>query len=266
MNASSIIGRQDAFGRTPLHYAAHMKLTGAVALLVKKGAHLGLADNEGRTALHHLADPLHHYHTIEPVDGHVEEDEHLSTVLSGEIKGGGGGGVIDNIINHRDNAGSAALHMAARSASDAVVALLLRLGADPNLPENREGPEGAASMPPLHLAARRADWVRLGTYEPREYAAWSRRAARIKALLLGAGADTGMRDAQGRTAAEVEEATDRDLRRGRAEYLERLASRPLVDYGRGRGFGRGRGRGGFSAPPGDDRVHLSSGAGHGRGG
>jgi hypothetical protein len=117
----------------------------------------------------------------------------------------------------------------------------------------------------LHLAARHANWVRLSTFEPHEYAAWSKRAARIKALLLGAGAAASMRDAQGQTAAEIEEATDYKLRRERAKYLEDLASRPPKDYGRGRGFGRGRGRGGFSAPPGDGGVHLSSGAGHGRG-
>ena len=254
-NAS--IGRQDVFSRrTPLHYAAYMKLVGAVTLLIKKGANLGLADNEGRTALHHLANPLYHSRTNEPVDGDVE-DEHLSAILAGQIKGAS----VD-IINDRDNTGSAALHIAARSASDAAVALLLGLGADPNLPD-REG------STPLHLAARYPDWVRhrLGTYEPHEYAAWRRRAARIKALLLSAGADAGLRDAQGqgRTAAEVEEAADYELRRGRAEYLKYLANRPPMDYGRGRGFKRGRG--GFSAPPGDGRVNLPSGAGagHGRG-
>ncbi|KAL2136170.1 hypothetical protein VTI74DRAFT_5223 [Chaetomium olivicolor] len=195
------IGRQDAFGRTPLHYAAFMKLVGAVALLVKKGADLGLADNEGRTALHYLADPLHDPRTGELVDGDIK-DEHLGAALAGRIKGGA------DIINHTDNAGSAALHVAARSASDAAVALLLNLGADPNLPD-REG------STPLHLTARRADWVSLGTYEPYEYSAWSRRAARIKELLLGAGADATLRDAQGRTAAEIEEATNQELRRGR---------------------------------------------------
>ena len=247
-NAS--INRQDAFGRTPLHYAAYMKLVGAVTLLVEKGADLGLTDNEGRTALHHLAEPFYHPYTREPVDSDIE-DKHLSTVFVRQINGS-----VD--INHSDNTGSAALHIAARSASDVAVALLLRLGADPNLPDRK-------GSTPLHLAARHANWVRLGTYEPHEYAAWSRRAARIKALLLGAGAAASIRDAQGQTAAEVEEATDYKLRRERAKYLENLASRPPMDYGRGRGFGRGRGRGVFSAPPGDGGVHLSSGAGHGRG-
>lgn len=52
------IDRQDAFSRTPLHYAASMKLVKAVALLVEKGAEPILTDDEGRTALHYLADPL----------------------------------------------------------------------------------------------------------------------------------------------------------------------------------------------------------------
>ncbi|OIW32727.1 ankyrin [Coniochaeta ligniaria NRRL 30616] len=241
------LGRQDAFGRTPVHYAANTKLVGLVTLLLRKGVDLGLADNEGRTLLHHLADPIHRPRTNEPIDGDIE-DEPLGTALAGRIKG------VD--VNHRDNAGSAALHMAARAASDAAVALLLGLGADPNLPD-REG------STPLHLAAQRAAWVSLGTYEPHEYSAWSHRAARIKELLLGAGADASVRDARGRTAADVEEATDQELRQGRARYLEYLA-RPALPQGLDRG--RGQWRRGPHAPPGDGGGHLASGAGHGRGG
>jgi ankyrin repeat protein len=258
---SASIGRQDAFGRTPLHYAAYMKLVGAVAFLVKEGADLGLADNDGRTALHHLAVPLHDAvpQIHDPVDDDLE-NEHLGAVLTAQMKGGGGA----DVINHADNVGSTALHVAARAASDAAVALLLGLGADPNLPDG----EGST---PLHLATRLADWVRLGTYEPAEYSAWSRRAARIKELLLGAGADPTVRDAQGRTAVEIEEATSRELRRGREKYLEDLA-RPRPDLGRGRGRGRGAGWAWRTAPapapaPREDGgVDVSSGAGHGRGG
>ncbi|KAK4118522.1 ankyrin [Parathielavia appendiculata] len=209
----------DAFGRTPLHYAASIKQIGAVALLAQKGADLCLADNDGRTALHHLADPLHDRdpRIRDPVDDELE-NEHLG-------------------------------------------ALFLCLGTDPNLPD------GEASTP-LHLAARMAYWVSLGTYAPFEYSAWSRRAARIKELLLGAGADATARDAQGRTAAEIEEATSRELRRGREKYLEDLA-RPRPDYGRGRPGGLGRGWWRAAPAPAsweDGGVDISSGAGHGRGG
>lgn len=243
-NAS--LGRQDTFGRTPLHCAASMKLVGVVTLLVKQGVDLGLVDNEGRTMLHHLADPIYRPQADEPVDGDIE-DEHLGTALAERIKG------VD--VNHSDNDGSAALHVAARSASDAAVALLLSLGADPNS-LHRDG------STPLHLAARRAEWVSTGTYQPDEYSGWSRRAARTKELLLGAGADASVRDAQGRTAADIEEATAQELRQGLAKYSEYMA-RPVLPQG----FGRGRGflRRGPPAPPRDDGGYLAPGAGHGRG-
>jgi ankyrin repeat protein len=259
-NAS--IGRQDSFGRTPLHYAAYMKLVGAVALLVKQGADPGLPNNEERTAFHHLADPLYHHdpRNHEPVDGDIE-DQHLGAALAGRIKGSA------HIVDHRDNTGSTALHIAARSASDTAVALLLNLGADPDLPD-REG------STPLHLAARHADWLSLHTYEEREYAGWSRRTTRIRELLLGAGADATVRDSQGRTAAEIEEAMSKKRREERVKYLEWLAQPPRTEYlGRGRGwdggFGRGRRpeRGWFPAPPlENDGVQPPSGTGHGRGG
>jgi hypothetical protein len=244
-----------------------MKLVNATALLVgKKGAHLGVADNDGRTALHYLAEPLYlpDPRTRDPLDSDLE-DEHLGAVLAGQIKGGGSSSA--DVINHADNTGSTAPHIAARAASSTAVALLLRLGADPNLPDK----EGCST--PLHLAAQLADWVRLGTYDPSEYAAWSRRAARIKKLLLGAGADATVRDAQGRTAAEVEEAVAQKLRRGREEYLEDEA-RPRPDYGRGRGRGAGWAfrAAPAQAPPvpatredGGVDVSMSRGAGHGRG-
>lgn len=236
---------QDAFGRTPLHYAASTKLVGLATLLIRKGADLSLADNEGRTVLHSLADPLHHDRTLEPVDGDLN-DEHLSTALLGRIKG------VD--VNYYNNDGSTALHVAAREASDAAVALLLSLGADPNLPDRK-------GSTPLHLVAHRAWWVTVGTYEPHEYSAWSKRAARIKELLLSAGADASVRDAQERTAAEIEEATTLELSRGRTKYLEDMA-RPVLpeDLGRGRGQWRRS-----PLPPGDVETQLGSGAGHGRG-
>ncbi|KAK3899303.1 ankyrin [Staphylotrichum tortipilum] len=242
-NNNASIGRQDAFGRTPLHYAASLKLVGAVVLLVEKGADPGLPDNEGRTALHHLVDPLfdHDYRIRDPIDGDLE-DEPLGAALAAQLNGGGGAA---DMINHADNTGRAALHVAARAASDTAVALLLSLGADPNLHDG----DGSTS---LHLAARPADW-----------------------LLLGAGADATVRDAQGRTAAEIENAVSQKLRQGREEYLEDLA-RPRPEFGRGRGRGRGFGRGWPTAPAPapapapasreDGGVDVSAGAGHGRGG
>ncbi len=79
------IDRRDAFGRTPLHYAVSMKLTGAAALLVEKGADPSLTDNKGRTALHHLADPLLPIwpHNLARTD---IEDARLGTALAGQSR------------------------------------------------------------------------------------------------------------------------------------------------------------------------------------
>ncbi|KAK4042792.1 ankyrin [Parachaetomium inaequale] len=166
---NAAVDRQDAFGRTPLHYAAYMKQAGAVAQLIQHGADPGLPDHDGLDA--------------------TVADTHLAITLAGWLQGAD----KYDILNHRDSTGATALHLAARAASDTALALLLTLGADPNLKLLDEGglqdERGGATA--LHLAARRPSWVSLGTYEAHEYAAWSGRAARIKGLLLGAGADAG---------------------------------------------------------------------------
>ncbi len=251
------IDRQDAFGHTPLHYAASMKLVGAAALLVEKGADPSLTDNEGRTALHHLASPLLPTFLSKLARTGVEDTRLVAALTEQSNR-------VNACINRADNTGSTALHIAARSAVDEAVALLLRLGADPNLPD----PEGST---PLHLAAQRPDWVYLHTYDESEYGDWARRAARIKALLLGAGADASVRNAQGRTAAEIENAGKEELRAGRGKYLEWLATPPPPRvYGRGHGAGRGAEfRLGFgrAAPwEGEGEQPAATGAGHGRGG
>ncbi len=50
-----------------------MKLVKVVALLVEKGADPSLTDNEGRTALHHLADPLYQIRNGELARSDVED-------------------------------------------------------------------------------------------------------------------------------------------------------------------------------------------------
>jgi len=247
-DSRGVLGRQDAFGRTPLHYAAYVKLVRAIVLLLEGGGgggvdDVGQADNEGRTALHHLVDALYHPHNREPVDGDLA-DERLGVTLSTYIRDR----QDHDIVDRTDHSGFTALHIAARAASYNAVALLLRLGADPNARVAKNGSDDnnddEVGLTALHLTMRCPVWVPLGTYEPEEYKPWKRQAARIKELLLAAGADVGICDSRGRTAAQVEAAVDEELRRERAEYLVRRdqfsaewARRCALDS---RGFGRGR--------------------------
>ncbi|KAL2126295.1 hypothetical protein VTI74DRAFT_1231 [Chaetomium olivicolor] len=278
-NAS--VDQPDAFGRTPLHYAAYMKQAGAVTLLIQHGADPCRPDTDGRTTLHHLAEPLYTPHSRDLADATIE-DAHLARTLAARLRPQDANN-NNNILNRRDSTGATALHLAALFASAPAVALLLDLGADPNLlvltlPDgDLESQEGGATA--LHLAARRPGWVSLGTYEEQEYTAWSRQAARIKGLLLDAGADAGARDRRGRTAGDIEQEVRAEIRRGREKYLEYLA-RPPGEYGRGRGFGVGWGRGlgrggphgsgsgsgsGSGPTTGNGRVDMAAGARHGRG-
>ncbi|KAK4035407.1 ankyrin [Parachaetomium inaequale] len=285
---SASADRPDAFGRTPLHYAAYMKQAGAVALLLQHGADPALPDIDGRTPLHHLADPLHRPHTSHDLADATVDDDHLASTLTNHLQRTNN----RDIVNHRDTTGFTALHLAARPASAPAVALLLALGADPNLtlPASDVPEESGATA--LHLAAYRPSWVYLYTYEEKVLAVWSARAAKMKALLLQAGADAGVRDVQGRTAGEIEDGVREEIRRGREKYLEWLArpidpellgrgrgKRPGWGSGRGRGFGRGRPHGSGPAagsgpgpasgpapgPAGDGGVDMAAGAGHGRG-
>ncbi len=134
--------------------------------------------------LHELAYHLPHPITREPLNRGVS-DKDLGTVLSQRLQAAD--------VNCRDKSGNTALHIAARVASDTATDILLRLGADPNLSD-------AEGCTPLHLAARRTYWVLLVTFEPEEYAVWEGRAARIRRMLLAAGANAGLRNGEGQTA------------------------------------------------------------------
>ncbi|KAH8885932.1 ankyrin, partial [Thozetella sp. PMI_491] len=154
------INKRDNYGRTPMHYAARMKLIGAVKLFLAHGADPTLSDMEGRTVLHELVHPFigcfdHHG----PLDRDIEDKE-LCSLLCVSVERAD--------ANHRDESGNTALHIATCYFSDTAVALLLHLGADPNFLDSK----GSA---PLHLAARRAMW-------------------RIHGMLIAAGADVGLRD------------------------------------------------------------------------
>ncbi|KAK3299526.1 ankyrin repeat-containing domain protein, partial [Chaetomium fimeti] len=163
----------DTFGRTPLHYAAYMKQTIAMTLFLQHGADPCLIDTDGRTTFHHLASPLYTPHFRDLADATTDDAHLTTTTLATRIQDSAN---TTTILNHRDNTGTTALHLAARCASAPVVALLLTLGADPNLaltfPDNKE-PETqeAGKTTALHLAAHLPSWARrqLGTYEEQEY-------------------------------------------------------------------------------------------------
>ena len=301
----------DTFGRTPLHYASYMKHTGAIILLIQHGADLCLPDADGRTFLHHLADPLYRPHVSYDIADATVKDIHLATTLAARLQNTSATNK-SAILNHRDNTGATALHLAARSASDTVVALLLTLGADPDLtfpgdeikgfegerPDEgegkgeghegvKEGRKNGRDATALHLAARRPVWLPSSflSFNRQQYGAWSPRAARVKELLLGAGADASARDGKGMLAGEVEEESGAVIRKVRDKYLEWLTSPPEhvqqgIGRGRGRGrvgWGRGRSRGYHSSgsgttsgavpgpTTGNEVVDRDVGAGHGRG-
>ncbi|KAH8907771.1 hypothetical protein BR93DRAFT_967647 [Coniochaeta sp. PMI_546] len=200
-DSRGVLGRQDVFGRTPLHYAAYVKLVSAVVLFLERGGgggvdDVGQADNEGRTVLHHLVDAPYHPKKFEPVDGNLV-DERLGVALTTCIRDR----QAHDIVDRTDHSGFTALHTAAHTASCNAVALLLRLGADPNarVAKNSGGggddhndDDDEAGSTALHLTMRCPAWVHLATYEPEEYEPWKRQAARVKELLLAAGADEGI--------------------------------------------------------------------------
>jgi hypothetical protein len=229
-----------------------MKHAGAITLLIQHGASPGRPDADGRSFLHHLAEPLYP-HPHRGIADATLKDAHLATTLAARLQN------INTtnksaILNHRDDTGATALHLAARSASDTVAALLLTRGADPDLTfsgkgiggwedeepdegkekgkdqKDREGEEKGSrevernerGATALHLAARRPVWLSSSfmMYDEREYGAWNRRAARLKGLLLNGGADAGARDGRGMLAVEAEDETWVEIRKVREKYLE----------------------------------------------
>ena len=229
---TDIIDLQDAAGCTALHYAASMKLFSALVLLLHYGANPALVDHASRTVLHHLADPLFDVSTHAPVDAHLTPataNKLAAALLTANHLN----------INHPDAAGLTALHLAAQSASHTTTALLLHpaLSADPNQPD-------AQGSSPLHQAARRAAWAVPCAYDEAEDAKWSGRAARVRALLLEAGADGEAREpCSGWTAEEIVEEGRQEWTRGRERYEAAMAARAVLWEERAGGRGRGRGGG-----------------------
>ncbi|TPX18053.1 uncharacterized protein E0L32_011872 [Thyridium curvatum] len=198
---------QDAFGRTPLHYAALAKAPAELLEpLLRHGARLTTADLDGRTPLHLLAQPI--FVRPRPEEGERQDTELLFTLLE----------QFEYNIDQKDKTGDTPLHVAAAGATCWAVSLFLRLGADPNV----KGTRGwtalhRASVPPPPQHDEPFDY---GPRAQQQQTEGDKMAARMKALLLGAGADQKARDNGGLTAADIEVKVAERLRK-KAEEAER---------------------------------------------
>ncbi|TPX17799.1 uncharacterized protein E0L32_002900 [Thyridium curvatum] len=206
---------QDHFQRAPLHYAALFKQASIFGLLVRSHANPNVADKDGATPLHYLAEPVDIWRQNDDLD-----IKKLASLLSSpNLK-----------VDQKNHSGATALHVAATNASVPVVELLLLLGADPTITDG----QGKTA---LHRASLRPQWQ--GSHEhdhlggPGENDG-DRMAARMKALLLDAGADQTIIDDHGQTAADIESQESLRLKRSRDEFLSGLPR----SIGRGRGPSR----------------------------
>ncbi|CAB0042261.1 unnamed protein product [Trichogramma brassicae] len=131
-NQTLRVNAQDALGNTPLHVFAQRGLVGptqdTIRFLLRRGADVNLANNEGTTPLHIICKV--HY---DP--GHYERDFLLSCdIYNWPLE-----------INAQDHSGNTPLHLSLHNSCRNVTYSLLENGANPNL-ANKKG------MTPLHSA------------------------------------------------------------------------------------------------------------------
>lgn len=179
------INELDASGRAPLHVAIDAKQQACVAVLVKAGADRNLPDAKGRTALE--------------AAGQLPDPEDRTAMLRL---------LIPSLVLAGPASGNAAppwsLEHAVQNSKPDTVAMLLKLGANPNLP-------GIAGTLPLHQAALKGnaesvrhllsygakhDTVGKDGTQPIHEAALGDNPAVIQEL-LGKGADINVRTAGG---------------------------------------------------------------------
>lgn len=160
---------KDSRGFTPLLEAVARNYERGVILLLRNGADIHARDQEDRTALHVAS---------------ANESEHLARLLL----------QYGSDVRRRTRGGETALHITVKKHNEPVVRLLLEHGVEINAMD----PQGRSA---LHLVADGGECCEEVYSErtPEEMVVDNLKIAR---LLLGNGADTVLRDVEGKTAME----------------------------------------------------------------
>ena len=195
---------KDQCGVPALHWAVRSSNTEMLRLMLRKGADVRTVDSRGETVLHQAA---------------RGRDRDLLQLLLDN------GGNCRDLINQKTKHGHSPLHTAVRNDRAELVSLLLEHGADINMTDGqgwsalhlaviRGHSDCVVSI--LHLATR-VDLMTRG-WTSLHLAALTDRVD-IVSLLINAGADTSLRNAQGKTPLDI--ARDGDNAKTAAIILER---------------------------------------------
>lgn len=189
------VNHADQQGCTPLHHAAATGSAAAVAELLERGAQPGSEDATGTTPLHLAA------RRNSPFAASILLTHTSKTALA----------------NIEDDFGRTPLHDASAHGVQAVVETLLTAGADANSAD-------AFGVTPLHLAARharsgiartlldggaKADALSISGAAP-VHEASAAEDSQTLSLLVARGANTGVKDRRGQTAADLARGRNRD--------------------------------------------------------
>ncbi|KAK3179274.1 hypothetical protein K4F52_009245 [Lecanicillium sp. MT-2017a] len=211
------VNQQDEYGRTALHYACKLKRAELIKALPRFGAKMSIKDNNGRTPLHAFAEERAGREMWRA--GNEPESPYPSDFIA-ILKEH----VADD-VDAADDAGRTALAVACSEFSVERVKVLLAIGANPNIRDEK-------SWTPLHHAMCRPQYLRRGdgVIEFGPTTTWDIACIAmesIKALLLAAGADSGARNDAGQAAADVADqeamaaAEDKKLEAEQLEASER---------------------------------------------